>query len=80
MEEKGKFDEKKWDETLTGKVFNHPSKIDWLRVGIVIGAVSVVWAGLISIVPEKHHHVGTVILAALQSGVIFIMKSRKGNA
>lgn len=61
------------------KLFHAFDTMDWTRVFSVIAAVTAIWAGLISIVPEKYHHIGLVILSSVTSGVTMMMRSGKSR-
>lgn len=58
-------------------MFTKLSKIDWTQAMIMLGAVTSLWTGLVSIIPEKYHHVGIVVIGALSGAVTFLMKSEK---
>ncbi len=53
------------------------AKLDWSKALIVIGAATTFWTLLVSIVPEKYHHAGMVILGAASAAVTYIMKAEK---
>lgn len=56
------------------KVFYSFSSIDWGRVSIVVSSATAFWLGLVSIIPEKYHHYGTVILGALSSAILILIR------
>lgn len=56
-------------------LFHSLGTTSWTRVSIIVAAALAFWLGLISIIPEKYHHVGVVILGAIQTAVTLMMKS-----
>lgn len=62
------------------KHFQDPETMDWGKLAWVLAVVTVVWTGLITLVPEQYHHAGIVILGALSSGTTFAMRSRRTDA
>jgi hypothetical protein len=59
------------------QLFHSINTMDWFRVFWVISAISAGWLVLAEIVPEKYHHVGTVILQAISTAVTLMMRSGK---
>lgn len=57
------------------RVFHQLSTTNWPRFGIILAAATAFWIGLATVIPEKYHHVGIVILGAAQSAVTLLMKS-----
>jgi hypothetical protein len=57
--------------------FHTLESMEWSRVSLVVAAMTTFWAGLVSIVPERYHHVVTVVLAAFSSTVTLMMRSGK---
>jgi hypothetical protein len=57
-------------------LFHNVREVNWKRAGIVVGAVTIFWLGLAAIVPSAYHSKGMIVLAAVQSAVTFLMRSR----
>lgn len=56
-------------------MFVNFSRINYGKAAIVLGAATALWTGLIEIVPEQYHHIGTVVLGAVTSAVTYLMRS-----
>jgi hypothetical protein len=59
------------------QLFHSLNTMDWGRVSLVVAAITAFWIGLQAIVPEKYHHMGTVILGAFSSALTLMMRSGK---
>lgn len=55
-------------------IFYSFETINWGRVSLVVSVVTAFWLGLITIIPERYHHVGTVILAAMTSAISILIR------
>jgi phosphate uptake regulator len=53
--------------------------MDWTRVSIVVASITAFWVGMISIIPERYHHIGMVILSSLTSAITLMMRSGKSR-
>jgi len=53
--------------------------MDWGRVSVVVAAITAFWVGMISVVPEKYHHVGMVLLSSTTSALTLMMRSGKSR-
>ncbi len=60
------------------KLFN--SSIDWMRVLIVISAVTASWTSLSTIIPNKYHRVGEGLLTAATVFVTTLIRPNKWQA
>lgn len=56
------------------KVFYSFDSINWPRVSVAVASVTAFWLGLISIIPERYHHIGMVILAAITSALLVLIR------
>lgn len=61
------------------KLFHDPREVDWGRASIVVAAAVILWTGTVELMPAKFAHTGFVILAAVQSALTFLMRSRRAN-
>lgn len=61
-------------------LFQDPRELDWGKAAWVVTLITIIWAGLLTIMPEHLHHAGLVVLAAIQGGLTFAMKSRSPEA
>jgi hypothetical protein len=57
------------------RVFHDLSTTNWTRVSVVVASATAFWLGLSTLVPEKYHHVGIVVLGAVQSAVTLLMRA-----
>lgn len=51
------------------------TNINWAAVRTVVVAVTAVWIGLATLLPSKVYEVVSIILVALQSGLIVLVRS-----
>lgn len=51
------------------------SNINWTTVRVVVGAITAVWLGLVTLLPSDIYRVVSVILAAIQSGLLVLVRS-----
>ena len=53
--------------------------MDWTRVSLVVAAITAFWIGLATILPERYHKIGMVILGSAQSALTLMMRSGKSR-
>jgi hypothetical protein len=58
-------------------VFRQLSEINWVKGGIFVGAVIVLWAGLQGVIPEVWYNKIGIVLAAVASMIGYILTSKK---
>lgn len=56
-------------------MFVNFSRINYGKLAVVLGSATVFWTGLVSIVPERYHHIGMVVLGAGTAAVTYLMRS-----
>lgn len=61
------------------KVFHSFDTMDWGRISLIVAAITTFWAGMISVIPEKYHHVGLVFLSSITSAITLMMRSGKSR-
>ena len=62
------------------RLFHAWDTMDWFRISGIVAFATAFWIGLITIIPEKYHKIGTVILGAMQSAITLMMRSGKSRA
>jgi len=47
---------------------------DVKKLALVVGTVAVLWMGLNELIPESYYHKISVVISAVQSALIFLMR------
>lgn len=51
--------------------------LNWMRFWIIVGTTYVLWLGLATVIPPKIHTPVLAILGAIQSALVFLIRSNK---
>jgi hypothetical protein len=58
-------------------MFHALDDINWTRVVLIMGAVTAIWLGLDTVVPEPYHDKIGLVLAAISGGIGVMTKGGK---
>ena len=53
------------------------ANINWFQFSVIIGTVIVLWTGLGQVIPEPYYGKVTIILAAIQTALVHLLKASK---